>query len=372
MLTIRLIIFIGWVLSAEGTVALAAEHNSPNSVSQQQSIVRICIIDSATCSGISSARVVICGSDSSKLTGSEGICELPYEVGKSYELHIFHPEYWSVDTSLTEASKELDTVSVSMARVQNLPATKAIDPPDDFRDSSTESDSSYINFLIKSVAESLENARLKSWWKDYRIGWGNAQTAIDSGDAYFCGLTSGVSHHVPNVDDSTGLPIRWTKRCWMLDSMKAFAKGHNERTELYIKCEGLPSYSKKRWTSIILSPKAFFDSTSRVQMPSILVSDSGSLLTPDSTFRVELKTEVVSWSDQPVTQLRITNELTKVRVEDYLFGVREHGKVTVVFGPTGSKLLFLKTQEGYENYLVFDISRCELLNESELLYEVRD
>lgn len=150
--------------------------------------------------------------------------------------------------------------------------------------------------------------------------------------------------------DTTGFPNRPGTGCAVSAESSWRAEGYEECVRKWVAANGIPSWSRRRWQSLLRSPAYFFRELSKDHPPlTIPQGGSSTLASPDGCWRVYLTQS----GDQAGPTLNIQDS-TGANIQSSLYLKPEPFQTYCCWGPPGSDVILLRIEvpqlAAYPNY----------------------
>lgn len=151
-------------------------------------------------------------------------------------------------------------------------------------------------------------------------------------------------------DEETGLRT-WSLDCTADHGMHGIADGYNRIVRLWVRLNGPPPFSRKRWESMLLHLSEYFDKRSQTNPPETFMVDGPPILASDGVTKVFLKSRPqdkywITW------ETKIKSPFWSPLSNNYpivfsTWPLRPREGVLLYYpGPPGSDLLLLRGQAG--------------------------
>ncbi len=176
-----------------------------------------------------------------------------------------------------------------------------------------------------------------SYLRGYAAGIGWAVADIRHKRAYIllAGLSGGC------LDRETGLTI-WSVGCVVDKGIDGIVDGYNRIIRTYVRWEGPPEYSRKRWEQMLFNLNDYFDTRARQEPPQPLVVDGLPVLASDGKTKVWLRSRRKSQPDDIVYDLAWEPDVVCLSWPVW----PKEGALQYFPGPPGSDLLLLRGRMG--------------------------
>jgi hypothetical protein len=150
--------------------------------------------------------------------------------------------------------------------------------------------------------------------------------------------------------DTTGFPNRPGIGCVVTIESLNRARGYEDCARKWVATNGIPSWSRRRWQSLLRSPAHFFQELCKVQTPLTIPRGGPSrLASPDGCWRVYLTQD----GDQMRPTL-VIEDSTGSSIQSSLYLKPEPFQTYCCWGPLGSDVIVLRMEvpqlAAYPNY----------------------
>lgn len=173
----------------------------------------------------------------------------------------------------------------------------------------------------------------------YREGWERAAADLEVGRAAHF-RTGGLpaDDYPQRIDTALGLPVVGNFSCLVDKQTIDLARGYNDCIEKYVRTNGLPSNSRKKWNDLILHPKKFFKAMAKTNPPFDLRALQDTVQTQEDGYRVVF-----------VPARRTLIIISPSATKEMFLLYEDPNSVKIVRGPEGSCLVVVKTDYDYSD-----------------------